>query len=399
MHIIPIKRLLQAGALCGLIALFAACAGGGGNQGASTPTVIKGTTSSNPTSITASPPPGIRLGAQLCPDAIKDAAHWDPIIPTQSGVSKVQGVTCGYLKGVPVLQALVTVLNNDSGATLDAYVYDNITDTTPVQIFKLQNLYKGDVKISGYNSLITSEVDPNSSVNKGKDNASYTPDLFREFKWSDGAGTLVQVAFPGIFPDLTRYQAEADQGEVNRGNQPWKLSPTKTAQALGASLFQWSQDATATLVSGGGDHDLQAEVNLKNTTPPAGSGVTISLTRLEGNTNGGIWIVTNVETTGMSITQPQTGSIIHSTTTVAGTGSAFEAVIGKITVLDHLYTDIGHATARGATGNGNTTFTTTVTSQTSFKNGIQESLVMLTTNSNANGNISGAVIVKVLVQQ
>jgi len=25
----------------------------------------------------------------------------------------------------------------------------------------------------------------------------------------DGAGAFVQTAFPGIFPDLTRYQAEA----------------------------------------------------------------------------------------------------------------------------------------------------------------------------------------------
>src|SRR5258705_3473346 len=37
------------------------------------------------------------------------------------------------------------------------------------------------------------------------------PIFFREFKWSGGANTFVQVTFPGIFPDLTRYQAEADQ--------------------------------------------------------------------------------------------------------------------------------------------------------------------------------------------
>jgi hypothetical protein len=401
MRIIPLKRLLlQAGALCGLLALLAACAnGGGGSQAGSTPTVIQGTATSSTGAPVPSPSPGVQLGPQNCPAAVKDPDYWASLIPVQPASQKVQSVTCGYLKGIPTLQALVTVLNNGSGSVLDVYVYDKLSAATPVQIFKLQGLSQGDAKISGYNSLLTAEVDVNSSTNKGKSAADYTRDLFREFKWSDGAGTLVQVAFPGIFPDLTRYQAEADQGAVNQGQQPWKLSATKTAQALGASLLHWDQNATATLTSGGGDHDLQAVVTLKDTAPPAGNGVTISMTRLEGNTNGGIWIVTSLEASGMTISQPQTGSIVHSTTTVNGTGNAFEGVIGQVTVLDHLYTDIGHASARGATGNGKTTFTTSVTSQPTFKNGPQEGLVMLTSTSNANGNIAGAVIIKVLIQQ
>lgn len=400
MRIIPIKKLfLQAGALCGLIVLLAACAGGGGTQ--TNPTPTQGTAShgtSTPTGPTASPSPGIGLGPQECPVAVKDPTHWDPIVPTQAGVSKVQSVTCGYLKGVPTLQALVTVLYNGTGSLLDVYVYDNLTGAAPTQLFKLQDLYKGDARISVYNSLETAEVDLSSSVNKGQSGAGYTRDLFREFKWSDGAGTLVQVAFPGIFPDLTRYQAEADQGQVNQGHDPWKLSATKTAQALGASLLQWDQNAPATLVNGGGASDVQAVVSLKNT-GPAGNSVTINLTRLEGNTNGGIWIVTSVTADGLSITQPQTGSIIHSTTTVTGTGNAFEAVIGKVTILDHLYTDIGHAAARGAIGNGNTTFSTKVSAQPTFKDGAQEGLVILTETSNATGGVASAVVVKVLIQQ
>ncbi|HXR66720.1 MAG TPA: Gmad2 immunoglobulin-like domain-containing protein, partial [Ktedonobacteraceae bacterium] len=130
-----------------------------------------------------------------------------------------------------------------------------------------------------------------------------------------------------------------------------------------------------------------------------GNGVTISLARLEGNTNGGIWIATDVASSGLSITQPQTGSIIHSSTAVTGTGNAFEAVIGKVSILNHLYTTLGQATAHGATGNGNTTFSTNVTIKPSFKNGAEEGLVMLDETSNANGGIAGAVIVKVLIEQ
>ena len=56
---------------------------------------------------------------------------------------------------------------------------------------------------------------------------------------------LAQTVFPGIFPDLTRYQAEADQASVNQGHQPWKLSATMVAGALAASLLNWSPNSHA----------------------------------------------------------------------------------------------------------------------------------------------------------
>jgi hypothetical protein len=90
--------------------------------------------------------------------------------------------------------------------------------------------------------------------------------------------------------------------------------------------------------------------------------------------------------------------MIHSSVTISGTGSAFEGVIGKVTILDHLYTDIGHAQAHGAIGNGMTTFSSAVTCQPTFKTGAQEGLVMLTSENNAAGGVGGAVIVKVLIQ-
>lgn len=401
MRMIPFKqRLFRVGALCGLLVLLCACAGNGGNQGSATTTPGSTTHSTAATtSPTILPSPGVSFGPQQCPAAVAATAYWNPIIPIQTGVSKVKSVTCGYLKGVPILQALVTVSHTGSGSILDVYVYDNLAGAVPIQIFKLFSLSRGDAKISGNNSVETAEVDPNSSINKDQGDASYTPDLFREFKWSDSAGTLVQVPFAGVFPDLTRYQAEADQGQVEQGHQSWKLSATKTAQALGASLFHWNSDAPATLVSGGGDHDAQAVVNLKNASSDPGNGITIGLARLEQNTNNGIWIVTDVQTPGLSLTQPQTGSLLRSSITVAGAGNAFEGVIGKVTILDHLYTDIGHATARGASGSGSTTFSTHVNSHPTFNNGAQEGLVILTTLSNANGSISGAIIIKVLLQQ
>ena len=111
-----------------------ACGGiGGGNSGSAKPTAT----------ITTSPTPVVRLGAQPCPDAIKDPAHWTAIIaPTTT--SKVENVSCANLKGMPSLQALVTVRYDGTGAILDVYVYDHITDPSPVQLFKLQNLTRGE---------------------------------------------------------------------------------------------------------------------------------------------------------------------------------------------------------------------------------------------------------------
>ena len=378
---------------------LAACGGSGNSGNSSTPTT-RATTSggSSDGNITATASPGIGLGSRPCPDAVKAAAHWDAIIPTQNGVTQVETVTCGNLVGNPTLQALVKVRYQGTGQILDVYVYSDITNPSPSQLFKLQNLYKGDAKISVYNTVLTAEVDQNSSINAGKANADLTQDLFREFKWSDGAGTLIPVSFPGMYPDLTRYQAENDQAQVNQGKDPWKLNAVQVANhmAADAHLLNWPGNAPTTVISGGGSSDSDAVVTVKNPTP-VGNTIKVSLERLEGNTNGGIWEVVSVTAVGMSITAPQSRDILTSPVKVTGTGNAFEGVIGSIDILDHLYTPIGHANVRGATGNGNTTFSTNVTYNSTFKGGKQEGIMVLYAANNAGSSIAAAVMIKDLL--
>jgi hypothetical protein len=353
-----------------------------------------GTTKQN-TGTSASITPILSLGSQACPASVQTPTYWDSIIPTQPNVSMVESVTCAYLKGTPDLQALITVRYASTGRVLDAYVYDNLTAANPTQIFKLPNLYEGEAKLSNYNTIITSEVDQNSSANANLPNAEQVPDLFREFKWSDGAGTLVQIAFPGIFPDLTRYQAESDQQQVKQGYQTWKLSATAIAQAFGASLLHWNPNAT--LISGGGSHDAQAVVSLQNTTATSNI-LQISMSHLEGNTNGGIWIITAITTNGLSITAPQTADLIHSPVTVTGTSNALAGTIGPLTILDHLYTPLGHTTTQSLTTNGPTAFSTSIIYKPTFQSGAEEGLVMLSERNKAGGPTTGVVIVKVLIQ-
>jgi len=96
---------------------------------------------------------GILLGPQPCPAAIQAAAHWNVIVGTNA-MKTVQGVVCGYLMGVPTLQAVVKVRGSLAPFLLDIDVYTTITSTKPMRIFALTGLLQGDVSISNYNTLL-----------------------------------------------------------------------------------------------------------------------------------------------------------------------------------------------------------------------------------------------------
>jgi hypothetical protein len=282
-------------------------------------------------------------------------------------------------------------------------VFNNITSANPIQIFQLQHLERADAKISGYNTVLTGECDELSSVNKGaQGNAALKQDLYREFKWSANANAFVPVSFPGLFPDLTRFEAEADQAQVNSGHAPWKLNPVMTAQAMAATLLKWNANAPATLTKGGGANDVKAEVMVQNPTT-SGSSIKVTMYRLESKTPSGIWEVTEVETGGVDITAPDDQSSITSPTTVQGMGNAAAGKIGTLVILDHTYTSIGQADVMATTSTGKTTFTTTVpyvstaTIGTISKSPTEEGVVALYTYNSADGSIATVVMVKVLL--
>lgn len=365
---------------------------------ASTPTVGINPTTGTTATIGATPTPGVILGPRACPASVAAPAHWEAIIQPYAygGSHHVELVSCANIMGNPSLQALITVRRVDHGHTLDVFIFSNITDAHPTKIFQIMGLVQGSAKISGYSTLMTAEADQISSVNMGKDVSTMTADLFREFKWSASTKTLVQTVFPGLFPDLTRYQAETSQVQVNQGHQAWRLSATQVATALAVNLLQWSPQSTSKLLSGGDVNDVNAVVQVRSTEQPGGS-ITVTLSRLEGKTNGSIWEVIAVSSSGLSITSPAARSRITSPVQVTGAGPAFEAVIGSIKVLDHLYQPIGQTTATGAIGMGQTTFSNSLDYQTSFPAGTQEGLLVLLVTSNANGSLASAVMEKVLI--
>jgi hypothetical protein len=376
-----------------------------GGQAKPTPTVPGTTATVTPggTDTTPTPPSGVTPGPQPGPTGVKDPAYWDPIIGTQSGVNQVESVSFANLMDTPALQALVSVRYTGADARLDVYVFDNIKNAKPTQIFKLTGLVKGDARISGYNTVMTAEVDKNSTLNAGKSVANMKPDLFREFDWQSSAGTLVQTAFPGIYPDLTRYQAEADQARVNKGQDPWKNDPVQVAKAFEAKFIDWKRTVTAKLLSGGGPKDVSATVYVQEASVQGAQGqgpfIKVTLSRLEGNTHN-MWVVIGAEDgTMLTLKNIEPRQLVASPVTLEGTGAAFEAVIGRAVVFDHLYTDIGHAqvTALNA-GAGKADYSTKVVYNTSFPQGVQEGLVAVyEDNGGISAEMYSVVMVKVLL--
>ena len=339
-----------------------------------------------------STPATIGIGTQPCPATVKSPTRWQQIVALNTEQS-IERVLCGNLLGIPALQAVVLVRHMGSDNILDVFVYTDMTH--PREIFNVKGLLHGDAKISGYNTLLTAQEDRNSLYNKGQTN-QWTADLCREYKWSDTAGTLIQVAFSGIFPDLTRYQAEFEQSEVNNGQgfQQWRLSAITTTQRFCQALLNWPLDTPVKVISGGGIHDIHAIVQVKQASSLP---VTIKLDRLERNANGGLWEVIDVQTDTLMLNVAQNGQTLSSPVVVSGHGGGNNTT-GTLYVLDHIYNDSGTSKVWNTNQSNVTNFSKPLAYTLSF-HGVQEGIIDLTATNGVDNSIEGITIVKVLLSE
>lgn len=336
----------------------------------------------------------ILLGPQPCPDRVRNPAYWTPFVHL-TAAQHIEGVSCGYLTGQPFLQAVVTIRLRGTERQLDLRVFTNLTSSPPSQIFSLTGMQAGDAKISSYNTLITNQEEWQLAQNE---QVRHT--LAREFKWSDSAQALVQVGFVGLYPDLTRYQAEAEQAQVNmsQGNRGWQLNAVSTSQFFAEFMLQWPSTSPAMVVSGGGTHDAHAVVQVTNTAL-GNATIQVSLSRLELNTNGGIWEVTDVTTKGMALATPQSLQQLASPVQVKGSAAPAAGEQTVLTVFNEEQTSMGQKTIGLSSLGEKATFNTSVPYTSSlFRGEIQEGIIALYTFT-ANQQIAGCVMVKVLLQE
>lgn len=348
------------------------------------------------TGTTPSPTPTTGTGTPSA--TLRDPAHWGPIVGLHAG-DNVERVSFGHLLGNASLQALVNVRVDGVGGDLCLYVYDQIDNTQPHLLFSMKGLVLGDARISPANTLLTAQAAGAAELSNAEMyGGGLVQDVFREFKWSASARTFTQVVYTGMFPDLTRWQAEADQAKVSAGQESWKLDVLKTAEQFVHAFLRWPLDSPAALMSGGGAQDGQAVVKVASPNPTRPT-VSLTLQRFDEVTSNGLWEVTTVQgESWQKMTSPQSGATVTSPVIVTGTGRAFEANAGTVYAFDRLYVQIGKARADASIGMGFSPFTATLTFTSDFQGGAQEGLIAAYDDESGQGGpIATAVFIKVLL--
>jgi hypothetical protein len=332
-------------------------------------------------------PPVITLQVVGCPTL---SINWDSLIGTHANVNKVQKVTCGNLEGNGSLQALVNVRYYTPDAKMDFYVYDNLAGT-PAQKFKVQGLIDGDTQISPTGTITTAELGIHDLSNA-------TPDLFKEYKWN--GTTFTQVLFPGLYPDVTHYQAEKSQSlYVSQGgasgNESWRTSGVGIAEHLAFSIFHWS-NVTKLVVKNNLVDPIIVQVTNNGT---GGGGFIATLYHLDGISTNILEITSVTSTNGsVSLSSPTVGAQITSPVSVQGNYVATGSILGQVLVYDNTYVTVGATGAlHSSLTAGSASFSVAIP-YTLNASGVQEGVIgFFATTQNNTSFINQAVMMKVFL--
>ncbi len=284
---------------------------------------------------------------------------------------------CGSFEGSGSLAALVIARYYTPDAKMDFYVYDNLFGT-PVRRFAVQGLIQGDARISQVNTIITSQLNSQYPI---------PPNVFKEYQWNAATSSFVQVLFPGVYPDVTRYQAEQAQALATaseaQGQFAWQTSANSVVNKLASEIFHWSQTKTQTITFNARTATyIVQETNLG----PGGGGFTATLFRLN-NVLTNIFEISQITPLDAStrISSPITGVQLSSPVSVNGislaTGSG--SILGEVKLFDDTYTIVGDSGAiHSPVSSGYVNFSQSVKYQLSAP-GLQEGVVaFLATNQN-----------------
>ena len=390
--------------LCSLLVLLSAC-----TNYFATPTQ-SGTPSTDTTSspvattpivspTTAKPVlPTITLQVSGCPSNL--AINWDKLVGTQANVNKVQKVFCGGLEGSGTLDALIDVRYYSPDARLDYYVYNNLLGT-PNRLLSTRGLLNGDAFISSVGSIVTAAVNPNDTI-KGP------VDLFKEFQWN--GTSFGQVIFPGMYPDMTRYQSEQAQALVNSeiaALQPgqaqgqirdaWRLAANAVVSRLAREIFHWTK-FTLTPPSFRAAKLPILSYTVTNT-GVGGGGFIATIHHLNEITTNifEVWQIASINGSA-AISSPAAYAQLTSPAMISGSSAVTGNIVGQVVLYDDTYTMVGNSgTIRSSATSGTVPFTTSVSYHLNGT-GVEEGVVAFYPTYQNNIALSGqAILVKVFL--
>ena len=372
--------------LCGLVFLLSGCAKvparSGTVQDVSTQMPVVQTPVFSPTPTPK--PVVITLQVTGCPPGI--ALNWDMLVGTKAGVNKVQTVSCGSLEGSGSLDALIGVRYYTPGARLDSYVYDNLF-APPHRIFVMQDLLNGDAQISPAGTIMTAESGSGDPVLGSRD-------VFKEYRW-DGA-TFQQILFPGIYPDMTYYQAEQDQSRLNAelavGNKrdAWKATFSGVANELAKQIFHWTSTHFSTIQFSNHSGSYVASVtNLGQ----GGGGFVASMFHLDNNASN-VFIIKQVSSLdgGTALTSPAAGVQLISPISITGSALAAGGVLGRVVVYSDTFIAFGDSGDIPNPGSGGYVNFSKSVSYRLNSAGTQEGLVAFYATTQNNAFLSNQVV-------
>jgi hypothetical protein len=357
--------------------LFTAPAHG---TGAGSPVALFSPTATAPATTPVQSPsataPTITLQVVNCPTL---SINWDSLVGSKAGVDKVQKVACGSFEG-GALAALVNVRYYSSDAKLDVYVYDNLYGN-PYRRFSLLGLLDGDALISPTSTIMTAEIGPKSAF-------AGAPNLYKEFQWN--GSTFAQILFPGMYPDMTHYQAEHDQALVTQGFNTWKTQQYSVIYNLATKVFHWSNVTPKSLTY---SNPTNTYIFSVSNLDPGGGGFTVTMVHLDS-------VLTNIlEVTGVTsfdgstqLGTPSPGVSLTSPVTVSGSAAVSGSVLGRVLIYDNTYIIVGDSgSIPSPTSSGVASFTKSISYSLNAP-GLQEGVIAFFSTTQSNDTLTNQVV-------
>lgn len=273
--------------------------------------------------------------ANTCDKAIRNANYTQYVSVTRSQEMSAVQFTDTLTAGEP--SAMVQVIDRGAEHLLDVYIYGcSMQQGSPALtlLFKQQRLVQGTATMTLAHTLSIGQLDTTLAASGNNFLLPLQENVYHEYTWQDGG--LRQTVFPGLYPVVSRSEAEALQDQANHDQDlPWK-EPLATAEQMAQDILKWSTKSFhSTLIEA---NDGNARVRLSE--PQLHLEVTVSLSRLVQHDAKGLWFVTGAHTANITLNRTYPYAASASPMSIQGTLAGDNKGPIKAMLFDHTITPI-----------------------------------------------------------